>query len=102
MRNNLALSKKYIPYIKILPLSILLFTTIFCLSSPTAEAKVTRYLTGNAGDVTPTLFGPVLDLGGGGTDVDQAFQAMFDKVRGCTNCATKIDVVILRSTGADG
>lgn len=67
-----------------------------------AQAKVTRYLTGNAGDVNPVLAGPVLNLGGGGTDVDAALQSMIDQARGCTNCATKVDVVILRVTGSNG
>lgn len=78
-------------------LSCLLFTL-----APIAQAKVTRYLTGNAGDVNPTLFGPAHDLGGGGTDVDPAIQWMIDQVRGCTACATKVDVVILRATGSNG
>ena len=67
-----------------------------------ASAKVTRYLTGNAADVAPALSGPALNLGGGGTDVDAALQAMIDQARGCTSCATKVDVVILRVTGSDG
>jgi cyanophycinase len=66
------------------------------------EAKLTRYLTGNPGDVTPALFGPAHDFGGGSTDVDAALQWMIDAVRGCTDCAAIVDVVILRSTGADG
>jgi hypothetical protein len=53
------------------------------ISAP-ADAKVTRYLTGNAADVDPALFGPVLNLGGGGTDVDQAIEWMIDQARGCT------------------
>lgn len=67
-----------------------------------AEAKVTRYLTGNAADVVASLTGPAHDLGGGGLDVDAAIQWMVDQIRGCTSCSTKIDVVILRSTGSDG
>lgn len=67
-----------------------------------AEAKVTRYLTGNAGDVVVTLAGPAHDFGGGSTDVDAAIQWMIDQVRGCTSCSTKIDVVILRSSGSNG
>lgn len=67
-----------------------------------AEAKVTRYLTGNAADVVVSLAGPAHDFGGGSTDVDAAIQWMIDQVRGCTSCATKVDVVILRSSGADG
>jgi cyanophycinase-like exopeptidase len=34
--------------------------------------------------------------------VDAAIQWMIDKVRGCTACSTKIDVVILRSSGSNG
>ncbi|HYG62154.1 MAG TPA: peptidase S51 [Thermoanaerobaculia bacterium] len=71
------------------------------LAAP-AQAKVTRYLTGNAADVVVSLAGPAHDFGGGGTDVDAALQWIIDQVRGCTSCSTKIDVVILRSTGADG
>ena len=67
-----------------------------------AEAKVTRYLTGDAADVRPKLHGPVLNLAGGGTDVDAAMQSMIDETRGCTDCDAKLDVVILRSSGADG
>ncbi len=67
-----------------------------------AEAKVTRYLTGNAADAVASLTGPAHDLGGGGLDVDAAIQWMIDQARGCTSCSTKIDVVILRSTGSDG
>jgi cyanophycinase len=66
-------------------------------------ARITRYLTGNPGDVSAgPLAGPALNLGGGGTDVDAALQAMIDLARGCTSCATKVDVVILRASGADG
>jgi len=82
----------------------LIFTAILFLVgiAPFAHAKVTRYLTGNPDDVNPILSGPAHDFGGGGTDVDQAIQWMIDQVRGCTSCATKLDVVILRSSGADG
>ncbi len=76
-------------------------------SGSSVEAKPKKppavsYLTGNAADVSPTLHGPVLDLGGGGTDVDAAFQRTIDAVRGCTSCSATIDIVVLRSTGADG
>ena len=75
----------------------------FTLLSAPASAKITRYLTGNPGDVSPgPLAGPALNLGGGGTDVDAALQAMIDLARGCTDCATTVDVVILRASGADG
>lgn len=80
-------------------LSLLLLAATVALP---AEAKVTRYLTGNAGDVVVSLAGPAHDLGGGSTDVDAAIQWMIDQVRGCTSCSTKIDVVILRSSGSNG
>jgi len=79
--------------------SLLLLTAALALP---AEAKVTRYLTGNAADVVVPLAGPAHDLGGGGTDVDAAIQWMIDKVRGCTSCSTKVDVVVLRSSGSNG
>lgn len=67
------------------------------------EPGVTRYLTGNAADAgVGPLSGPALDLGGGGTDVDDAIQWMINQARGCETCATKVDVVVLRATGSDG
>src|SRR5215207_5256693 len=80
-------------------LSLLLFAATVALP---AEAKVTRYLTGNAADVVVSLAGPAHDFGGGSTDVDAAIQWMIDQVRGCTSCSTKVDVVILRSSGSNG
>ncbi len=82
-------------------LSLLLAAAILTATAP-AQAKVTRYLTGNAGDVVVSLTGPAHDFGGGGTDVDAALQWIIDQVRGCTSCSTKIDVVILRSSGSNG
>lgn len=70
-----------------------------------ATAKITYYQTGNVTDVASNLVlgGPILDLGGGGYDVDAAFQSTIDQVRGCTGtCQTKINIVILRASGADG
>jgi cyanophycinase len=69
-----------------------------------AEARVTRHVTGNPVDATPSLHGPAQVLGGGGPDVDAAIQWMIDTVRGCAGagCATKLDVVVLRSSGSDG
>jgi len=81
------------------PLSLLALAVL--LAFP-AQAKVTRYLTGNAADVVVPLAGPAHDFGGGGTDVGAAIQWLIDQVRGCTSCSAKIDVVVLRSTGADG
>ena len=74
------------------------------LAAPAAslEAKVTRYVTGSAADVNPTLHGPAHDFGGGSTDVDEGIQWMIDEVRGCTNCPATVDVVILRSSGSNG
>ena len=68
-----------------------------------AGAKETRYLKGDAADVRPRLHGPAYHLQGGGTDVDAAFQWLIDEVRGCAgDCAAKLDVVVLRSSGGDG
>ena len=80
----------------------LLLLALLLLPAADAQAKVTRYLTGNGADVSPALAGPAHDFGGGGTDVDAALQWIIDQVRGCTSCATKVDVVILRSTGSNG
>jgi cyanophycinase-like exopeptidase len=80
-------------------LSLLALAAVLALP---AQAKVTRYLTGNAADVVVPLAGPAHDFGGGGTDVDAALQWIIDQVRGCTSCSTKIDVVILRSSGSNG
>jgi len=74
---------------------------VLALASP-ASSKITRYVTGNPADVAPALFGPALNLGGGGTDVDAALQQMIDLARGCTSCPATVDVVILRASGADG
>ncbi len=81
---------------------LLLLVVLPAIAAFPAEAKVTRYLTGNAADVSPALSGPAHDFGGGGTDVDAALQWIIDQVRGCTSCSTKVDVVILRSTGSNG
>jgi cyanophycinase len=78
-----------------------LLPALFFLALPCA-ASLTRYDTGNAADVAPPLHGPVLHLAGGGGDVDAAFQEAIDRVRGCRGCDTKIDVVVLRASGADG
>lgn len=82
--------------------SLVFLALLSVLAVLPAEAKVTRYLTGNAADVVVSLAGPAHDFGGGGTDVDAALQWIIDKVRGCTSCSTKIDVVILRSSGSNG
>jgi cyanophycinase len=71
------------------------------LAGGPVEAKVTRYLTGSAADVSPPLYGPALNLGGGGPDVDAAIQWMIDQARGCTSCSAKVDVVVIRATGGN-
>ena len=81
--------------------SLALILLVSVLAVP-AHAKVTRYLTGNAADVVVPMAGPAHDFGGGGTDIDAALQWIIDQVRGCTSCSTKIDVVILRSSGSNG
>ena len=73
---------------------------------PTSAAGRTgsmkRFDVGNPADVAPRLHGPIIHLAGGGGDVDAAYQAVIDRIRGCSDCDTKIDIVILRASGADG
>lgn len=66
------------------------------------HAAMTRYDVGNPADVVPVLHGPILHLAGGGKDVDAAYQEVIDRLRGCADCATKIDVIVLRASGGDG
>jgi cyanophycinase len=75
---------------------------LLALACARAEAKEARYLTGSAADVRPKLHGPAYDLAGGGPDVAPALQWLINKVRGCDACQTKLDVVVLRASGADG
>ncbi|MEO8380107.1 MAG: cyanophycinase [Acidobacteriota bacterium] len=63
---------------------------------------MTRFDVGNPADVAPRLHGPIIHLAGGGGDVDAAYQEAIDRIRGCSDCDTKIDVVVLRASGADG
>jgi cyanophycinase len=72
-------------------LGLLLFATA-------AQAELTRYWTGNADDVRPRLHGPLLLLAGGGGDVTAGLQTAIDRIRG----GAKIDVVVLRASGAEG
>lgn len=83
-------------------LLVILFALL--LFTGRAEAKETRFLTGDAADAKPArLRGPAYHLQGGGTDVDAAFQWLIDRVRGCEgDCGVKLDVVVLRSSGGDG
>lgn len=82
--------------------SLLATSVLGLVLANTALAGATRHLSGNAADVQPTLHGPALNLGGGSTDVDAALQAMIDLARGCTGCASSVDVVVLRASGGDG
>jgi cyanophycinase len=66
------------------------------------SAGLVRYFSGSHTDVTPQLHGPALILAGGGTDQNAAFQSAIDRVRGCIDCDRKVDVVVLRASGADG
>jgi len=59
-----------------------------------AQPSVVSYLTGSAADVSPTPV-PGLLLMGGSTDVDAAVKWMLDRANGG-------DVVVIRSSGADG
>jgi cyanophycinase-like exopeptidase len=59
-----------------------------------AQPSVVTYLTGSAADVTPTPTAGML-LMGGSTDVDAAVKWFLDRANGG-------DVVVIRSTGADG
>jgi cyanophycinase len=61
-------------------------------------AALTRFYTGNPDDVKPRLHGPLLLLAGGGGDVTAGLQAAIDQIRG----NGKIDVVVLRASGAEG
>lgn len=75
---------------------------LLALMTFSAHAELARYFAGNPADVAPPLHGPVLHLQGGGTDVDAAFQETIDRVRGCSDCDAKIDIVVLRASGEAG
>lgn len=82
---------------------ICLCALLWACAGASASAREARYLTGNAADVkVERLAGPALDLAGGSTDVVPAIQLMINQVRGCDACEVKVDVVVLRSSGADG
>jgi cyanophycinase len=81
--------------------SWIVLALLLALASP-AAAEITRFHTGSLLDVSPRLYGPIIHLAGGGTDVDVAYQTVIDRIRGCTNCESKIDIVVLRASGGDG
>jgi cyanophycinase len=78
-----------------------LLLIILSLLSTGAEAREKRYIKGNPADINPPLAGPAYDLGGGGLDVDEAIQWTINQARGCTNCSSKVDVVVIRASGED-
>lgn len=82
------------------------FAPLYCLSALlvtlAASADLVRYWSGDAADVRPQLHGPLLILAGGGGDYTAAMQEAIDRVRGCRECDTRVDVVVLRASGADG
>jgi cyanophycinase len=78
------------------------FVTIFLFAIAfTAHAALVRYWSGSQVDVSPVLHGPVLDLAGSSAE-ETALQEMVDRVRGCHDCAAKLDVVVIRASGSDG
>jgi cyanophycinase len=75
---------------------------LLCTIPAVGHAALSLWHSGNADDVRPELHGPMLNLAGGGKDVDEAMQTMIDTVRGCGSCDTKLDVVVIRASGTDG
>jgi len=79
------------------------FAVIVLFIAVGARAGLTRYSSGSGDDVRPRLHGPALILaGGGGADLTPAYQLAIDRVRGCSDCDRKLDVVVLRASGAEG
>jgi cyanophycinase len=62
---------------------------------------LTRFWSGNREDVHPPLHGPVLDLAGSDAE-ERGLQVMIDDVRGCGSCEAKLDVAVIRASGAEG
>jgi cyanophycinase len=75
---------------------------LLCLMALPLRADLTRYWSGNSEDVRPPLHGPLLLLAGGGGDVTAGLQTAIDGIRGCAACDARLDVVVLRASGADG
>ena len=80
----------------------LALASLLLVFAATARAELTRYSSGSTVDAQPRLHGPVLILDGGGSGPDEPYQEAIDRVRGCTSCDRKLDVVILRASGGDG
>lgn len=72
------------------------------LQSQAALPGLKRFLSGSAADARIQAHGPALLLAGGGEDQVSAMQWQIDAVRGCSDCETRLDLVILRASGADG
>lgn len=68
------------------------------------RAELTRYHSGSDVDAKlDRLHGPALILDGGGDSKETAsYQSAIDRVRGCIDCDRKVDIVVLRASGADG
>lgn len=90
-----------------MPKSFIVAALLICgvtvATQASATPKLSRYIAGDPADVSIVMHGPALDLSGGAADVDAAFQATIDLIRGCTGtCATKIDIVVLDARGKGG
>ena len=88
-------------YKKIIPVTVITLLLIILIGAFPATAQVRQYFVGNETD-SQLPHGIAYNLGGGGADVDPAIQWMIDQVRGCTDCDTKVDVVVIRNSGSDG
>lgn len=97
LMNKITSVKNY--FFMIIGISLLTIILNLSVSSP---AQFNRYFSGNLEDMNPPLSGAVYNLGGGGTDVDLAIQWMINTVRGCSDCQTKVDVVVIRDAGSNG
>lgn len=80
---------------------VLLLTLVGAMG---VRAELTRYHSGSDADAKlDSLHGPALILDGGGDSKENAsYQSAIDRVRGCTECDRKIDIVVLRASGGDG
>lgn len=97
------MAKGFQAYARLLLYICFSFSFFYLLFLITAsEAKLKRYIKGNPANVNPPLAGPAYNLGGGGPDVDEAIQWMINQARGCIDCQSKVDVVIIRASGEDG
>jgi cyanophycinase len=74
---------------------------LLVLIATSAAAELKTYRSGYGEDVSPRLYGPVLDLAGSGAE-ETGLQAMVNAVRGCEKCDAKVDVVIIRASGEYG